>query len=192
MVEKNQQQTNPNNKPITAMDWLRDSIRGINKTQKGKPGDYTDFLRDKERNVKRKLIGQVLLFAYKPTSRVKVYDRYPLVIVTGFSGSGFTGINLHYIPPSDRLKMVLLMSNMLYNQKENDPQKMRIRVLSLFNKKIFTKYYGTVFNNYSVANIMGKPKITTPEEWVNFAFLPVFKGINPAKLYSEILKEVNK
>jgi hypothetical protein len=166
-------------------------MRGINKSQKGKPDDYKQFLLDPSKNLKRKLTGQVLLFRYIPKSKDRIFDRYPLVIVTGISGSMFSGINLHYIPPMDRFKMILLMNNLLYNYNERDPQKVRVKILSLLNKKIFAKYYGTVFNNYLPKNIMGKPKITTPEEWTNFAFLPVFKGVNPANLYSEIRKEVS-
>ena len=188
-MEKNQQKTDQNK---TALQWLKDSIKGINKNKKGSSNDYSEILGDKERNVKTKLLGQVLLFGYKPASKVKFFDRYPLVIVTKITGSGFSGINLHYIPPIDRLKMILLMSYLLYDRKEEDVQKMRVKVLSLMNKKIFTKYQSTVLNNYSVQNIVGKPKITKPEEWANFAFLPVFKGINPSKLYSEILKEINQ
>ena len=191
-MEKNQQPTNSEDAPKNAANWFKESIKGIVKTQKGKPSDYKEFFQDSEKNVRRKLLGQVLLFNYRPTSRIRVYDKFPLVIVTGFSGSGFSGLNLHYIPPTDRLKMILMMDSLLYNRKEEDPQKMRIKILSLFNKKIFAKYYGTVFNKYTTANIFGKPRITTPEEWTNFAFLPVFKGINPSRLYSEILKEVNK
>lgn len=190
MVEKNQQPTKNNQK--SALQWLKESLRGINKTQKGKASDYTEILSDKDRNLKRRLLGQVVLFRYKPSSQVKFFDRYPLVIITNITGSGFSGINLHYIPPMDRMRMILLMGSLLFNRKETDIQKIRVKVLSLLNKKIFAKYYGTVFNNYTTKNILGKPKITTPEEWTNFAFLPVFKGINPSKLYSEVLKEVNK
>lgn len=189
-MEKNQQPTKNNQK--SALQWLKESLRGINKTQKGKASDYTEILSDKDRNLKRRLLGQVVLFRYKPSSQVKFFDRYPLVIITNITGSGFSGINLHYIPPMDRMRMILLMGSLLFNRKETDIQKIRVKVLSLLNKKIFAKYYGTVFNNYTTKNILGKPKITTPEEWTNFAFLPVFKGINPSKLYSEVLKEVNK
>jgi hypothetical protein len=189
-VEKNQQPTTSNNQQ-TALQWLKDSLRGINRNQKGKLSDYRDILLNKDRNLKRRLLGQVVLFNYRPSSRVKFYDKYPLVIITDVSGTGFSGINLHYIPPVDRIRMILLMGSMVFNRKETDIQKIRVKILSLLNKKIFAKYYGTVFNNYTTKNILGKPKITIPEEWTHFAFLPVFKGINPSQLYSEILKEVN-
>jgi hypothetical protein len=186
-VEKNQQKPKPINTPQSALKWLRDSMRGVNKT--GKVTDYSDFLKDTTKNIKRKLPGQVLLFKYKPSTRTRIFDRYPLVLVTGIGGGGFYGINLHYIPPKDRFKMIMLMNTLMLNPKETDPHRIRIKIMSILNKKIFAKYTGVVFNQYNVSNIIGKPKITTPEEWTQFAFLPMFKGISPSKLYSEILKE---
>ena len=70
MVEKNQQK-NPNNKEKSANQWLKDALKGINIKQQGKPNEYTELLVDKDRNAKRKLLGQVVLFGYKPTGKVK-------------------------------------------------------------------------------------------------------------------------
>lgn len=189
-MEKNQQPTK-NKDQITALQWLKNSLKGINKNQKGTKDDYSEILTNKDRNLKRRILGQVVLFHYRPSPKMKFFDRYPLVIITGIHETGFSGINLHYIPPIDRIKMILLMGAAVFNRKETDIQKIRVRILSLLNKKIFTKYYGTVYNNYTTRNILGKAKITTPEEWAHFAFLPMFKGISPSKLYSDILKEVN-
>ena len=191
-MEKNQAKQNPITTPRSALNWLRESMRVVSNTKVGKQSDYSDFLKDTSKNLKRKLPGQVLLFRYKPSSRTRIFDRYPLVLVTGIGDGGFYGINLHYIPPKDRFKMILLMNSLMLNPKEKDPQRVRIKIMSVLNKKIFTKYSGIVFNKYNVSNINGKLKITTPEEWTQFAFLPMFKGVSPSKLYSEILKETQK
>jgi len=188
-VESNQKM----NKIELAKQWLINAMKFIKTpAKKGTDKEYLDILRDRSKNAKRKLIGQVLLFRYRPENKVKFYDKYPLVLITSFTKSGFVGVNLHYIPPKDRLRLILLMNSLVLNVSEKDRQKIRIRIFSLINKKIFTKYKSTVMNAYIGKNIVGKPKITTPEEWTMFAFLPVFKGINPSKLYSEILKETKK
>lgn len=181
-------QLNQNNKD--ALSWLRTSVFNIKTlNKKGKDADYLTFLKDPKANLRTKLIGQVLLFRYKPESRTKIYDKFPLVLVLFYKKGGFVGINLHYIPPKDRLKLILLMNNVILKLTTKDRQKTRIKILSILNKKIFSKYKNVLINNYNTKNIMGKAKVTTPEEWTIFAFLPVFKGINPSKLYSEIIKE---
>jgi hypothetical protein len=188
LEEKNNQQPTPNFQNAVA--WFRDSIRGLNKTKIGKPVDYLEIIHDKDKTAKKRLVGQVLLFQYRPKTKVKFYDRFPLVIVLEFNGRNMLGLNLHYVPPQDRIKLILLMNSVLFNKNERDFQKVRVRVLSLLNKQIFAKYLGTAVNYYTASSIIGKPKITTPEEWSRFAFLPVFKGINPTNLYSQIRQRI--
>jgi len=176
-----------------AVQWFRESLNEIRKNKVGKPTDYESLSKDKSRNAVRKLRGQVLLFRYKPSnSKIKFYDRYPVVIVLEITGNHIIGLNLHYVPPLDRIKLILMMNALLFDQKEQNLQKTRLKIFSLLNKKIFAKYMGTAVNKYTVKNIVGKPKLTNPKEWSYLAFLPVFKGISPSKLYSEITKEVNK
>ena len=182
-MEKNQQK-----KQIDAIKWLRNSMKNIN--NKGKVSDYSDILMDRTKDRKLKLTGQVLIFRYKASSRTKIYDKYPLVLVIGKTENGFMGLNIHYVPPRDRLKLILLMNSLVYDTQDN--QKIRIKIFSLLTKNVFAKYTNVILNKYNTKNIMGKVKITTPEEWTNFAFLPVFKGINPTELYSEVREEIRK
>lgn len=181
----------PKSESKNAVQWFKDSIRGLKKNQIGKQQDYLSIIKDNKRNVKNTLRGQVLLFQYRPKDKPKFYDRFPIVIVLDFKGRNLLGLNLHYIPPTDRLRILALMNTLIFNPKEPSMQKTRIRILSLLNKQIFTKYLGTAVNYYTVENIVGRPKITAPEEWTHFAFLPLFRGINPTKLYAEIRQRVN-
>jgi hypothetical protein len=189
-VEKNQPKRNE--KELTAVQWFRKSLADIRKKKNGKPTDYEPLLKDNGRTVLRRLRGQVLLFRYRPDSKTKFYDRFPIIIVLEVTGSQIIGLNLHYVPPVDRIKLIMLMNSLLYNQKETNLQKTRLKIFSLLSKKIFAKYIGAAVNRYTIKNIAGKPKLTTPEEWSYLAFLPVFKGISPSKLYSEVSKEVRK
>jgi hypothetical protein len=190
-VEKNQPKK-LNEKEVSAVQWFKNALGGIRKKKTGSAKDYEQILKDNSKGIKRRLLGQVIVFRYIPNSKTKFYDKFPIVIVTGVSGSTITGLNLHYVPPMDRIKLILLMNSLLFNQKEMDLQKTRVKIFSLLTKKIFAKYIGTAVNNYTIKNIAGKPKLTTPEEWSYLAFLPVFKGISPSKVYSEISKAVNK
>ena len=189
MAEKTNQPSN--NSSQNAVQWFKDSIRGLKKNQIGKQQDYLTIIKNNKRNVKTTLRGQVLLFQYRPKDKPKFYDRFPLIIVLDFKGRNLLGLNLHYVPPLDRLRLLALMNTLIFNKNESNFQKTRIRILSLLNKQIFAKYLGTAVNYYTVENIVGKPKITTPEEWTHFAFLPLFRGINPTKLYAEIKQRVN-
>lgn len=192
MVDKSkpQNQNNTEEKQISAIQWFKDTMKSIKPQATGKPVNYTEILTNNVKTAKRRLIGQVLLFKYRPSEKTKFFDQYPLIIVLGFNKGVIQGLNLHYVPPIDRIKLILLMNSLIYNQKEQDIQKVRVKILSLLNKKIFAKYVGTIVNNYTLQNIQGKPKITNAKEWSHFAFLPVFKGISPSTIYSEVKQEV--
>jgi hypothetical protein len=57
--------------------------------------------------IHRLLPGLLVFFKYKPLGTEykkghKYYDKYPLVLITDTSITGFEGINLHYIDPDNR------------------------------------------------------------------------------------------
>lgn len=191
-MEKNKNNQNQQNEKQSAFQWFKEALKSIKPNQAGKPADYTELLSNNKKTIKRRLIGQVLLFKYRASEKTKFYDQFPLVIVLGFDKGNIQGLNLHYVPPIDRIKLILMMNSLLFNEKEKDIQKIRVKILSLINKKIFAKYIGSVVNTYSVKNIQGKPKITSPKEWSYFAFLPVFKGMSPSKVYAEVRQEVKQ
>ena len=50
-------------------------------------------------------LNMFLYTAKTPTSKLPYYDRFPLIFVTGMDRNGFTGMNLHYLPPLLRAKL---------------------------------------------------------------------------------------
>jgi len=53
-------------------------------------------------------IGRMAMFVYDPKTKDKLpyYDTLPLVIVVGFKEDGFVGLNLHYLHPLLRIKIL--------------------------------------------------------------------------------------
>ncbi len=53
-------------------------------------------------------IGNMYMFQYDPKYRISLpyYDAFPLVIITGARKGGFIGMNLHYLPPTLRAKLL--------------------------------------------------------------------------------------
>ena len=53
-------------------------------------------------------IGKMCMFFYDPKHKdtLPFYDSFPLVIIIGKAKGGFLGMNLHYLPPVLRAKML--------------------------------------------------------------------------------------
>jgi hypothetical protein len=84
-----------------------------------KPEDKTDTFE----------VGKMYLFHYDPKGRktLPYYDTFPLILLTGIHKSGFTGLNLHYLPPEPRL---ILLSNLAqkYVFKDGKLDRLNIKI----------------------------------------------------------------
>ena len=56
----------------------------------------------------KRIIGSMQMFFYDPKTKdtLPYYDKFPLVVVVGPAEGGFYGLNLHYLPPILRAKML--------------------------------------------------------------------------------------
>ena len=55
------------------------------------------------------VIGSMSMFFYDPKYKdtLPFYDRFPLAVIVGPAPGGFYGLNLHYLPPILRAKMLM-------------------------------------------------------------------------------------
>src|SRR6056300_287940 len=60
------------------------------------------------RQSNKRIIGSMQMFFYDPKTKdtLPYYDKFPLVVVVGPAEGGFYGLNLHYLPPILRAKML--------------------------------------------------------------------------------------
>jgi hypothetical protein len=56
-------------------------------------------------------IGGMYMFAYDPKWKnvLPYYDTFPIIIVLKFHDNGFTGLNLHYLPPEVRILFLIAL-----------------------------------------------------------------------------------
>ena len=82
-------------------EWYRDKIAEF-----GKPGAM-DLIRDGKRN-NRPFYGRLNMFFYDPKYKktLPYYDTFPLVLPLEPYSDGFLGINFHYLPMAQRLRLL--------------------------------------------------------------------------------------
>ena len=72
--------------------------------------------------------GNMYLFAYDPKTKedLPYYDRFPLVFPFRKVQDGFYGINMHYLPPLLRAKLMDALYDTVNNDKMDETTRLRI------------------------------------------------------------------
>lgn len=171
------------NRAKEAMEWLRSSIRNILTGKTDDPLDPKDEL--KQTSVADMQIGKLYLFEYDALHKDKLpyWDQWPLVFPIGpkparmspGNGSGFLGINLHYLPPRARLLLMDALLDLTSNDKYDDTTKLIISYELLKNASDrFAGFEGCV-KVYLHGQIRGGVYYVPPQKWSTIIMLPLQK-----------------
>ena len=91
-----------------------------------------NFYRQSDLNkAKRYLEGRMYTFFYDAKTKKKLpyWDRFPLVIILDLREDGFTGLNLHYIPPRYRVRLLYeLYKYVILDDDDMAEEEMRMRI----------------------------------------------------------------
>ena len=151
-----------------SMDWFRrraQAMRRVNRNQlmKQEPVELKN----------RGVVGNMYMFFYDPKMKdtLPYYDRFPLVVVVGKAEGGFYGLNLHYLPPILRAKMLDGLMDITNNRVYDESTRFNIRYNTL--KRISRlKYYKPCFKHYLNSQVRSRFAYVQPPEWEIATFLP--------------------
>jgi hypothetical protein len=154
---------------------------------KNKLSDLTKRPNELFQQKARPEIGSMYLFVYDPKYKdtLPFYDMFPLVIPIEFQNEGFLALNLHYLPPNNRVSLLNALVSLSNNDKYDDSTKLRIsyevvcRYSSQFpgNKDCIKKYlYGHVRSQF---------QYVSPSDWSKVVTMPLQKWkVNANKKYA--------
>lgn len=122
----------------------------------------------------RPLIGRMYMFVYDPKHKATLpyYDIFPLVLPFRIESDGFYGLNLHYLPVQQRVR--LLGQLMKLATTKNITENTRLR-LSWATIEATAKGAGiTACVKHYLASQMGSQfKLISPPDWTLAAMMPV-------------------
>ena len=151
-------------------DWFRrkvQSLRRINRTQ---------LMQEDELNLVNRqnpLIGSMNMFFYDPKHKdtLPVYDRFPLAIIIGPAEKGFYGLNLHYLPPVLRAKLLDGLMDITNNKKYDESTRFNLNYRML-QSAAKLKYYKPCLKHYLTQHVKSRLARVQAPEWEIATFLP--------------------
>jgi hypothetical protein len=118
-------------------------------------------------------IGKMFMFFYDPKMKevLPYYDRFPLIFVIGFKENGFLGINMHYLPPLLRAKLMDAVYQTITNKKYDSTTKLKISY-SVLNSASKYRYFKPCVKHYLWDHVQGNFLNVEPTNWDTALMLP--------------------
>ena len=164
----------------TAIDWFKGKVSDIIKKVKRTPNQV--FTKDATPQ-----IGGMYMFVYDPKYKAVLpfYDMYPLVFPIEFYGNGFLGINLHYLPPLARARLLSNLKKLANNNKYNENTKLVISYELLKAHAINFKGFENCVKRYLFAHVRSSFHQVASSDWDKAVLLPLQRWqVNPNKKYA--------
>lgn len=164
--------------------WFRSKLSSMGKVNRN------TLMQDEQVKLVNKsqpLIGSMNMFFYDPKHKktLPYYDRFPLSIIVGPAEGGFYGLNLHYLPPVLRAKMLDALMNITTNNKYDDSTRFELsyKVLTATAK---LRFFKPCYKHYLFAHVKSRLARVSAPEWEIATFLPTadFEG-SRSKVYSD-------
>ena len=176
--------------PKQAMDWLRKHVMEMSKLTTGNAKNFINEASSSDRlqGLTENSIGKMYMFSYDPKMKdvLPYYDSYPLVFPIEFYGDSFLGMNLHYIPPALRARLMdALMRNI--NNKKNDKTTKLVISYNLLNGASRYKYFKPCVKKYLFSHVRSPFVYIAPDEWNIAMMLPTdrFIGASRTQVYKD-------
>lgn len=145
-------------------------------------------------SAKRGVVGTMQMFFYDPKTKdtLPYYDTFPLVVVVGPAEGGFYGLNLHYLPPILRAKMLDALMEVA-TSKNTDDAKFAITYKRL-QSIAKLRYYKPCFKHYLNEHVKSRFAEVPAPEWEIATFLPTadFRKANSQKVFYDSRQMIGK
>ena len=140
-------------------------------------------------------LGQMVMFIYDPKHKATLpyYDRLPLVLPFNTAPGGFLGLNLHYLPPRLRARLLTL----LLEHKTNKTLTEKTRIAATWqtlNSSSKSPYVSFCVKHYLTEHMKTRFKVIHPSDWANAVMLPTerFEKEGLQKIWQEAIKKLGK
>lgn len=199
--------TNHNAKPQTPFDKLKNTAeidsamaRLLAESKKtGRQVSIFDILNaskeDKHHSNIKPRIGDMVVFNYSPKGhdRLPYWDRFPLIFIVDVKEDRFHGINLHYLPPILRLKLIANLKTTNTDNRYDDKTRIRVNY-KMLKQAVRFREFAPCYKEYVFHGLKSRFIKVHSSEWDIASLLPVaqFAHKQPNQVFSESVKKIRK
>lgn len=157
-----------------AKDWFRQTALGISKVDNNKVLSSADPFTSFAGKPPGSALGKMYCYMYDPKTKNQLpyYDKFPLVFIIEFYKDGFLGINLHYLPPYLRAKLMDALYDTINNQKYDKTTALQITYSTLKGAAKF-RHFKPCIKRYLNSHLASKMMYVKPEFWDFALMLPM-------------------
>jgi hypothetical protein len=160
-------------KTVESREWLRTKAKTKSKENTlRRRKTRQNLLGDESKVATSVQIGQMYLFSYdaKFKKTLPYWDFHPIVFPIDFKDGGFIGLNLHYLPPLLRAKLLDAILDLPVYKTEKQRAKMSYDIISAFMASDIAK---PTIHRYLLSHFAGPLIEIQRDEWDYVAFLPL-------------------
>lgn len=157
------------NKTRSARDWFR--VRAADHSAVNRDSFFKNSL-----VTNTVMPGRMYMFVYdaKHKETLPFWDAFPLIFPISLTPGGFTGINLHYLPPLLRARLMDALYSIANNKKYDDTTRLKISYNTLRSASNLS-YFKPCFKQYLYSQVKSRFVYVEPKEWDIALFLPLQK-----------------
>lgn len=168
--------------PERSVRWYQDMIRkvGLNQTTAREQIDQTDL-----GILTTKLLpGDMYLYIYDPKTKdaLPYYDTAPLVLPFKYSRGGFTGLNLHYLPPLLRLQLLNKLFKFATTPNLTNSTRLRLKWSLLKNASEMPEVIPCI-KRYLYSHVRSRFLLVNPTDWRKAVVLPLDNFVKKSNQY---------
>lgn len=153
-----------------ARDWYRDAAQEV------KSVNTKAQLNNRDRTYNKLVktdIGRMYMFQYDPKGKDKLpyYDTFPLIFVLEKYNDGFLGMNLHYLPPTYRARLMDRLYDIERDDTLRESKKLKLSY-QMLNSVARYKYFRPTVKRYLANHVRSRFLYVPAEEWDIALMLP--------------------
>lgn len=171
-------------------EWFLDKVKELGVPSRNKLLKDDALLRRS-----KPLVGDMLMYFYDPKTKdtLPYYDRFPLTIVVGPAPGGFYGLNLHYINPVARARLVNELFKLAPKKLTDDTRLTKLRY-DLLNGVRKYREFKPCFKHYLGAHVKSRFARVPMKDWETAIYLPIqqFKKKGARTVWADSRKSYRK
>ena len=160
-----------------SLQWFKKRLKSVTRVQNNQ------ILKDPLLNrVPKPLMGRMYMYFYDPKTKetLPYYDRFPLIIMVKKERNGFTGLNLHYLPPVLRARFFDRLTQFTNNKKYDESTRFRL-TYNFLRSSSKLEMFKPCFKRYLTSQVTTKITEVPATEWEVALFLPTDKFVKNSR-----------